>query len=91
MFQHDNIHITLPNGDTFSIASLNGLKEVAVLQNGTGNFVPVTEWRLGSDTHGDVLPVVDAVALSGALNNAIAWAEWDNARLMALALDQALS
>lgn len=48
--RHDNLHYTLPNGDTFSMTAIDGRYEVAVLRTSSPDFsfVPVLEW-LGSD------------------------------------------
>lgn len=91
MFTHNNIHVTLPNGDIFSVAVINGKSEVAVFR-GTGDrdFVPVPEWS-GEDYDDDVLPISgDAESLARVLGLAIKWAEWQNTHLIAHALDQAL-
>ena len=85
--RHDNIHFSLPNGAIFSIASLNGSPEVAVLTD--DGFVPVSEWYGEYDD--DVLPLDgSATSLARALGAAVAWAEREKARLLAQALDQAL-
>jgi hypothetical protein len=93
--RHDNLHYTLPNGDTFSMTAIDGRYEVAVLRTSSpdSSFVPVLEW-LGSDhdNGGDVYPTSDdAKVLIEILGAAIRWAEWEKARLLALSLDQALS
>ena len=91
MFALDTIHLSLPNGDTFSLACVNGRCEVAVLRRSPGrDFVPVHEWS-GEDYDDDVLPISgSAESLAITLGAAIRWAEGEKARLMALALDQAL-
>ena len=60
--KHNVIHIQIPctDGSTyiFSIASINGNNEVALIKDGDG-FVSVKEWTGIVDTHDDeVLPFV---------------------------------
>lgn len=78
---HDNIRFSLPHGCVFSIASLNGRKEVALI-NASGGFIPVHEWYTPVRApHGsipvdaDVLPLDgSAIELSRVLYFATFWA-----------------
>ena len=93
--RHDNLHYTLPNGDTFSMTAIDGRYEVAVLRTSSPDFsfVPVAEW-LGKehDNGDDIYPTSnDAKVLSQILGAAIKWSEWEKARLLILAIDQSLS
>lgn len=70
--RHDNIRFTLPNGATFSIVSLDGRCEVAIISE--DEFVPLAEWYGAYE--GDVLPIDNfAVSLSRVLEVAVAWGE----------------
>ena len=92
MFQHDNLHFSLPNGDTLSVASLNGRYEVAILRGASpgGDFVPVTEW-LHAGYDGDVYPIDNSAhTVASIFGAALRWAEGEKKRTIALALDQAL-
>lgn len=87
----NTIHLALPNGDTFSIAELNGKHEVAVLRGQPAMcFVPVPEWS-GMDYNDDVLPISGTTeSLIDILGTAIAWANEQKSQRLAQALDQAL-
>lgn len=79
--RHDNIHFTLPNGNIFSIASLDKSPEVAVMND--DGFIPVSEWT-GQDYDNDVLRVdLSATTLWHHLGTAIAWAERQKASVLA--------
>jgi len=89
--QHDNLHFVLPNGDTLSVASINGCYEVAVLRTSSPGraFVPTMEWLGEGDE--DVFPIINnADVIVKILGTAIKWAEWEKVHLIAHALDQAL-
>lgn len=91
MFQHDNLHFVLPNGDTLSVASINGRYEVAILRTSSPGrgFVPTMEWLGEGDD--DVFPIINnAEVIVKILGAAIRWAEWEKTHLIARALDQAL-
>lgn len=86
----NNIHFTLPNGATLSIAEVFGNKEIAVI--GTDReFVSAFEW---CSPHNDDETIVrlsgDADDLMEILARASAWAMKDKNRRYAEALDQAL-
>ena len=86
----NNIHFTLPNGATLSIAEVFGNKEVAVI--GTDReFVSALEW---CSPHNDDDTIVrlsgETDDLMEILARASAWAMKDKSRRYAEALDQAL-
>ena len=90
MNELNNIHFTLPNGATLSIAEVFGNKEIAVI--GTdGEFVSAFEW---CSPHNDDETIVrlsgETDDLMEILARASAWAMKDKSRRYAEALDQAL-
>lgn len=89
MLDHHNIKFTLPNGALFSIVSIDGRRECAVLHD--GDFVDTADW---CSPHNDDDMIVrlsgGAADMMEILARAITWAERDKALTLAHALDQAL-
>ena len=86
---HDNIKFTLSNGALFSVVSIYGRKECAVLQG--DDFVDTAEW---CSPHNDDDMIVrlsgDGDDFLEILSRAIKWANKQKSSRLAEALDQAL-
>jgi len=74
MIDHHNIKFTLPNGALFSIVSIDGHRECAVLHD--GDFVDTADW-CSPNNDDDVIVCLsgDADDLMEILSRAIAWGE----------------
>jgi hypothetical protein len=89
MFDHHNIKFTLPNGALFSIVSIDGRRECAVLHD--GDFVDTADWCSPHNDDDMIVRLSGGTAdLMEILARAIAWAERDKTLTLAHALDQAL-
>jgi hypothetical protein len=89
MIDHHNIKFTLPNGAVFSIVSIDGRRECAVLKD--GDFVGTADWYPPNDGDDVIVRLSGgAINMMDVLARAITWAEWDKAHTIAIALDQAL-
>jgi hypothetical protein len=89
MIDHHNIKFTLPNGALFSIVSIDGRRECAVLHD--GDFVDTADW-CSPHNDDDVIVRLSGGAddLMEILSRAIAWGEKQKMSEIAQALDQAL-